>query len=421
VHGLTLHNCHRRAYGERVPVDSSPLRKLAAAARCLALVCRSLAMSSEQLFDLRRSCAQTWRTLEGAPHDDSVRSRRSRLASGEHFSEREPEASTLGLRRALWVDDDLIEDEFLASKVERRRALLLENADVVVPENRDNVKATLELANAIAKAETERETNLNTRGAAVAAVAGLILPIATAVAPSVFVTRSDWAEATRNVTEYLFLAALVFIASSMVMAVVGVLRPRRGGRTKNAVAEAVVNVWRQQDGDVALAAGAARRIEVFWLDRLLRAIPAWHYRNRSKARWLRRAWMFLMFGIILIGSAGVVLLAELRLSAGTVDATAVEPEITLGEILGVIAIALVMIWLLLVLDLVGAQRRPFGRAAQEEREDAEEEAKKIARLLLVPSSQAAADQSRAVLAWGRLRLCRALIAWAPDKSRQNGK
>lgn len=306
----------------------------------------------------------------------------------------------MGLRRVLWVDDDLAEEKYRAGKVERRRVLLLEHANVVAPENRDNVKAALELAKAIAKAETERETNLNTRGAAVAVVAGLIVTVATAVAKSVFATRTDWTGLTRDATEYLFLATLVFVASAMVMAVVGVLRPARGGRTKNAVAEAVVNVWRQQDGDVALAAGAARRIEVFWLDRLLRAIPPWHYRNRSKARWLRRAWMFLMLGIILIGSAGVFLLAELRLPAGEEEPSAVEPEIVWGEILGVIALAFVVVWLLLVFDLVGARRRPFGRAEQEEREDAKEEARKFVRLLLVSSSQ-----SPAVLAWSRLRHC----------------
>ena len=66
----------------------------------------------------------------------------------------------MGLRRVLWVDDDLAEEEHRAGKVERRRVLLLEHADVVAPENRDNVEAALKLANAIAKAETERETNL---------------------------------------------------------------------------------------------------------------------------------------------------------------------------------------------------------------------------------------------------------------------
>jgi hypothetical protein len=195
----------------------------------------------------------------------------------------------LGLRQVLWGDGDLAEDEALAREVEAgREKLLLEIPNVVAPGNRDNVKAALELAEAVAKAETDRETNLNTRGGTVAAVAGVIVPVATAVAKTVFATPSNWTGFTRNVMEWFFLAALVFVASAMVMAVVGVLRPTRGGRTKNAVGEAVVNVWRQERGDIALAAGAARQIEVFRLDRLLRAIPSWHYRNRSKARWLRR-------------------------------------------------------------------------------------------------------------------------------------
>src|SRR5262245_6181105 len=87
---------------------------------------------------------------------------------------------------------------------------------------------------------------------------------------------------------------------------------------------------------------------------LLRAIPTWHYRNRLKARWLRRAWMFLMIGIILIGSAGVIFLTELS------DETIWE------EAVAVIVGSLIVIWLLIRFDLVFAGRR---NQAEDEAED----------------------------------------------------
>jgi hypothetical protein len=290
----------------------------------------------------------------------------------------------LGLRQVLFGDGDLADDEAHARKVEaERRKLLLECPSVVARGNRDNVKAALELAETVAKAETERETNLNTRGAAVATVAGIILPVATAVAKPLFATPSTWTGFRRNLMEWLFLAALVFVASAMVMAVVSVLRPTRGGRTKNAIGAAVVNVWRQERGDIALAAAADTQIQVFRLDRLLRAIPAWHYRNRSKARWLRRAWMVLMLGIILIGSAGVFILAGLP-AEGEQD-KAVQSKITWTDIVVVIALTLIAVWLLLKFDLVFARRREWRRSAEkEERQQAEEEAKKIVGLLVPP-------------------------------------
>jgi hypothetical protein len=290
----------------------------------------------------------------------------------------------LGLRQVLWGDGDLAEDEADARKVEDGRKLLLECPTVVADGNRGNVKAALELAEAVAKAETERETNLNTRGAAVATVAGIILPVAAAVAKPVFATKSTWTGFTRDLMEWLFLAALVFVASAMVMAVVMVLRPGRGGRTKNVVGAAVVNVWCQPRGDIALAAAADPKTEVFRLDRLLRAMPTWHYRNRSKARWLRRAWMVLMLGILLIGLAGVFILARLRLPTG--NETAVQSKIGGREVVVGIVLALIAVWLLVRFDFVFARRRGWKRGAdQEERKQAKDEAARIVGLLVPPS------------------------------------
>jgi hypothetical protein len=285
------------------------------------------------------------------------------------------------LTRWLWGDDDLADDALDARKFEDDRKLLLKIPSVVARGNRDNVKAALELAEAAAKAETERETNLNTRGAAVATVAGIILTVATAVAKPVFATESPWTGWTRDLMERLFLAALVFVASALVMAVVMVLRPGRGVRTKTAVGAAVVNVWLQDRGDIALATAADTQIQVLWLDRLLRAMPTWHHRNRSKARWLRRAWMVLMFGIILIAAAGVFILARLREATGT--ETAIPSEIGGREVAAVIAVTGILVWLLLRFDLLIAARRPRG-VERQERQQAKVEAQEIVGLLVPP-------------------------------------
>jgi len=283
------------------------------------------------------------------------------------------------MKRWLWGDGGLADAQARVETREKEREKTLLVRDVVTDGNCESVKAGLELAESIAKAETDRETNLNARGAAVAIVAGLILPIATALARPVFATPSnDWAGASRKAAEYLFLAALVFVASALVMAVVGVLRPTRGGQRKYAVGEAVVDVWLEKRGHVALAAAAEIQIAAFRLDRLLRTIPPWHYRNRSKAQWLRRAWMFLMFGIILIGSAAVIFLAEL------------SEEITWEEPVIVIVVTLIVIWLLLGFDLVGAGSGGWGqrKAQRLEREDAEKKAAEIVSLLDPSASSA---------------------------------
>jgi hypothetical protein len=198
------------------------------------------------------------------------------------------------------------------------------------------------------------------------AVAGIIVPIATALANPLFTTQDrHWFGFPRNLAEYLFIGALVCVVSAMVMAVVGVLRPGRGGQTKNSVGEAVVNVWRQKGGYIALAKATDKEIAIFRLDHLLRAIPTWHYRNRSKARWLRRAWMFLMLGIVLIGSVGVIFITEL------------SQETIWEETASAVAVSLIVIWLLLRFDLVRAGR-PHKQASNEEaRRWAEFEAGKI--------------------------------------------
>jgi len=135
-----------------------------------------------------------------------------------------------------------------------------------------------------------------------------------------------------------------------------------------------VNVWCGKSGDTALAGATETKIAVFRLDHLLRAIPPWHYRNRLKARWLRRAWMFLMLGIILTGSVGVIYLNKVSI-------------ITWEETVIVLAVTLIMIWVLISADFVFSGRGGLrGRAKQkEEREKATSEAAGIIGLLDPPA------------------------------------
>lgn len=282
------------------------------------------------------------------------------------FSGRVPSAKALRLRRWLWRDNDLADAEVHAWWRAERDKPLRKFFGQTTDGNHNDVKPALGLAESVAAAETERENNLNARGAAVAAVAGIIVPIATALANPLSTTQDKhWVGFPRNLAEYLFIGALVCVVSAMVMAVVGVLRPGRGGQTKNAVGEALVNVWRQKGGYIALANATDKEIAIFQLDHLLRAIPTWHYRNRSKARWLRRAWMFLMLGIVLIGSVGVIFITEL------------SQETIWEETASAVGVSLIVIWVLLRFDLVRAGR-PHKQANNEEaRRWAEFEAGKI--------------------------------------------
>jgi hypothetical protein len=261
------------------------------------------------------------------------------------FAGKVPSTKARRVKRWLWGDKDLIDAEDEAWWRAEQDEPLLQYLGKKPGGYTIDVNPALGLAESVAESETERENNLNTRGTAVATVAAIVVPVATALANPLFMTEDRlWAGFPRNLAEYLFIGALVCITSAMVMAVVCVLRPGRGGRTKNAVGEAVVNRWIEGGGYITLVDVTDKNIASFQLDHLLRAIPAWHYRNRSKARWLRRAWMFLMLGVVLIGSVGVIFITEL------------SQETIWEETAGAIAVSLIVIWLLIRYDVVRAGR-----------------------------------------------------------------
>jgi len=144
-----------------------------------------------------------------------------------------------------------------------------------------DIARTVAFVGDVAKAEQERETNLNARGAAVATVAGLIVSVSSVVAKSVLAIK-DWSDWTKIVAVTLFVLALFAVVMAMVIAVGFVLRPRRGPTTKNFLGETLVELWLTEHA-AELVRANKDRLSLLFLDRSMRTLPEWHFRNREKA------------------------------------------------------------------------------------------------------------------------------------------
>lgn len=242
----------------------------------------------------------------------------------------------------------------------------------------DDIARTVDFVGEVAKAEQERETNLNTRAAAVATVAGLIVTVSTAVAKSVF-EITEWTDWTKIAAVALFLAALFAVATAMVIAVVAVLRPKRGPRTKNFLGETLVDLWL---GEYAanLVRADKDRLNLLSLDRSMRTLPEWHFRNRGKARWLRRSWMFLTAGIVLIAVAAVLALARI-LGITTPEGGGPAEDLTWGWIGVMIGGIGIIAWMAIRFDWLGA-----ARSVQEDESVRKMELELIAEKLMSPLS-----------------------------------
>ena len=114
-------------------------------------------------------------------------------------------------RQHFWVDADLTraqrEAHDLAMRALDRPDFRAYDRDGL---NSEDIAQTVGFVTEVAKAEQDRETNLNTRGAAVATVAGLIVPVSSAVAKPVF-DVADWSDWTKIAAVSLFLAALFVV------------------------------------------------------------------------------------------------------------------------------------------------------------------------------------------------------------------
>jgi hypothetical protein len=255
----------------------------------------------------------------------------------------------LTFRDVVWVDGDLSRREAAAVAAMKQRVDLAPDPDPAKLEKVD------ELLRDVAKTEFERETNLNSRATAVAAVAGLIVTASGAIAQSLF-RPAGWSDDMKLAIVVLFLSGLVSLGAGMAIAVVAVLKPKQAPMRRVFFTDTVLSLWIER-GRTEILAANADRLQLLYVDRLLRTITWWSVRNRSKARWLRRAWMFLAGGIVLVGVAGVLVLAE-RL------------DYSVARVFLIIGIALALVWLVLRLDLIRASRK----RVEVEREEKEEKA-----------------------------------------------
>jgi hypothetical protein len=248
----------------------------------------------------------------------------------------------------LKVDDDLREKEAEARLCVDKRVY---DCDGLVAKN---LERTLEVLIDASKAEQDREANLNARGAAVATVAALVVSVSGAVAKSVFET-TDWTDWTKFAAILLFLTALFAVAAAMVMAVVMVLRPGQGPQTKNLLGETLVELW--LDGkEVDLIEANRNRLNLLFVDRCFQTLPSWHYRNRRKARWLRRSWVFLGAGIVLIAAAAVLVLAQ-QIGIVEPDEGGFAADLSGWHLAAIIAALAFVSWAVIKRDVVRAATR----------------------------------------------------------------
>jgi hypothetical protein len=232
-----------------------------------------------------------------------------------------------GLRAGLWVDSDL--------KTDRRAvddAIDRPFSPVRAPAALETVA---ELLRETAKAEFERESNLNTRAAAVAAVAGLIVTASGAVGKAVFDATGKTLTGTEgDVTVALMVVGLVALVASMLMVVMVVLRPKQAKTRQTFFTDAIVDLWTAREHSSLILCAQKDALNQLFVDRLLRTIALWSVRNRQKSRWLGRAWVLLALGIVLIGIAGLLVASD-------------DLDYSLGTTLGMVAGGLVVVWLVL--------------------------------------------------------------------------
>jgi hypothetical protein len=254
------------------------------------------------------------------------------------------------LKLSIWVDRDLKSAEQEAERLGDTNELPTYDGTEL---DAEDLERTVAFAADVAKSEQERETNLNTRGAMVATVAGLIVSVSGAVAKSVFGIK-EWEDWTKIAAVALFLLALFAVATSMVAAVFFVLRPRRGARTKNFLGETLADLWLGGHADKVVRANR-HSLDVLFLERSMRTLPEWHFRNREKARWLRRSWVLLTVGMVFIAIAAVFVLARI-LEVTSPDANGPASHLTWGWLGAMIGGAALLAWAAIRFDWLGAGR-----------------------------------------------------------------
>jgi hypothetical protein len=123
---------------------------------------------------------------------------------------------------------------------------------------------------------------------------------------------------------------------------------------RTVLGETLVRLWTGEHA-ADLVHADKDRLNLLSLDRSMRTLPEWHFRNREKARWLRRSWMFLTVGIVLIAVAAVLVLAR------TLNVTPPEDhgpanDLTWGWIGAMIGVSALLAGIAVSFDWLGAGR-----------------------------------------------------------------
>jgi hypothetical protein len=260
-------------------------------------------------------------------------------------------------REYLHPDTDLPDQREVAEHAEKLKVSGLSDLDLGDLDSTD-LDRTLEVHIEAGKAEQDRETNLNARGATVAAVAGIAVAISSAVAKSVAQTPR-WTDLWKILSLALFVAALFWVASAMMMAVMGVLRPTRGSGTKNFLGETLISLAREDHGKSVVLANKDR-LNLIFLECCMRTLPAWHYRNRRKARWLRRAWVLLAAGTAALAIAAILVLARV-IKVIDADPDGPATRIEWWHIVAFVSLVAVGTWIAVAKDFLLAARREGAR------------------------------------------------------------
>jgi hypothetical protein len=210
------------------------------------------------------------------------------------------------MRKWLWPDWRLRDAENKAGeKLARGR-----NLEVLPwsPAASRSIDELVSLVQRVLQAENDRETSLNSRGAAITAVAGIIVSLSGVIADLVLGSTSPnqanraLTGGEKSVAVCIFIAALALLIVAIAIAVLGVLRPGRGKTTRVFLGDALVRML-VADINLSFVRAHPTRLKLLYVDRVLRALPHWHFRNRRKARWLRRAYVILGLGITLIAAS----------------------------------------------------------------------------------------------------------------------
>lgn len=163
--------------------------------------------------------------------------------------------------------------------------------------NAETVEAALELTWKLLDDERERDASFNTRAVGIAGFAGIIGTLAGAVSRDVL--GAQLLEPWRTVAAIIFVIAMIALGITVVVVILGVLRPRES-LSLGAAEIRRYPTWEFVGADKALVQGRA-------LLGLTRALLRQRERNDAKAEALKWAYRSLLAGLLAIVALGLTL------------------------------------------------------------------------------------------------------------------